>query len=194
MPPRKKPKKGEIEPTEEEMNIEPDNEAQIIDEPIDEQESPVKAIEEETDTNIDDNPESPVDVADEPPMEESDTSVRGGVREIDRRQDSGKRSIKEMDLKDEWKQQLIETELKKMATLPEGSPREAILVQYRSSPTEPLSNALIVHSRTKFMEAWEFYKDNVPDAKSEDFIGKYITGAGIDRSSYRRVFHARLDE
>lgn len=155
---------------------------------------------EDVETKVEDEPvevphsraaEPPKDEAVEPPKDETVEPPKD-----DRREKFGKemRTIKNMDLKPEWKDKLIETEMKALAALPPGVARESVLVQYRPEPGEPIKNALIIHNKKLLEEAWTFYKENEPNANEGKFLDTFISAAGISKSSYKKVQFFKLGE
>lgn len=175
MPPKKKAK------TEEPI----DDEKKATESPEHTEDRTDKAIEGEIDIDTVVESESPVNAKETASNGEDDDPVDWPPKT--------KPSLKEIDLKDEWKEKLIDAEISKLAELPEGKPKEAVLIQYRPKEGDPLYSSLIMHNRKAFEDAWDFYRENKPNARPDEFISMFITKAGIDRTSYRKVNVVRID-
>lgn len=186
-------------------------EPEVIEEPVPDAEVPEEPIEtiEDEPTPVEDDTGDSKPIEDTTPIEEpkvaQDTVTDVPVRRrperppredrearINRARDDA-RTIRQMDIKDEWKEKLIESEMQSFADMPDGQAREVILVQYRDKEGDALENALITHSRLRLTEAWEFYQENIPGAKQSKFLDTFIGMAKIGRTSYKKVQTIRLE-
>jgi len=102
--------------------------------------------------------------------------------------------IKDLPVSESIKTTIVEREMESIVTMKDGMTKSSIMVQYRLSPIEPISQMLIVYNKKLFTDAWEFYKENLSNPKPHEFLELFIRLTGGERMIYRNVQTIRLGE